>query len=408
MATRILGIVIVVVCSVGGMGASATALKPFDPVALQDTVEATAKELMLPGAMVLLHTPQGDFVFGYGSTELGVTIPPSANTHFRAASNTKTMTAAVIVQLAQEGKLRFDDPVSKYVSGVPNGDNITIGELLKMRSGLYNFTGAPELAESLDHDPTKVWTPEELLAIAFKRPPLFAPGKEFDYCNTNYVLLGLIAEKVAGEPLARVFQNRLFGPLGMKDTLLPASTSNTIPEPYSHGYLYGSSSYALSDAPYPADLQAAAKAGTLKPNDDTEQNPSYATAAGGVISTADDLTTWMRALVGGKVLDADYQRQWIESLELQDPSDLGGPKYGYGISLITFGPNRVYFHGGEMPGYNSFMGYDPVNDVTLIVWTNLTLSLDGQHHDAKNARPDLHCITASAEAVRLELQNIER
>lgn len=103
----------------------------------------------------------------------------------------------------------------------------------------------------------------------------------------------------------------------------------------------------------------------------TQQNPSYATAAGGVISTADDLANWMRALVGGKVLDADYQRQWIESLELQDPRDLG-------ISLITFGPNSVHFHGGEMPGYNSFMGYDPVNDVTLIVWTNLTLSLDGQ------------------------------
>lgn len=243
-----------------------------------------------------------------------------------------------------------------------------------MRSGLYNYTGAPELSESLDHDPTKVWTPEELLAIAFKRPPLFAPGKEFDYCNSNYALLGLIAEKVEGEPLARVFQNRLFGLLGMKDTLLPASTSNIIPEPYSHGYLYGSSSYALVDAPYPADLQAAAKAGTLKPNDDTGQNPSYATAASGVISTADDLATWMRALVGGKVLNADYQRQWTESLELEDPSN----PFGYGISLITFGPNNVYFHGGEMPGYNSFMGYDPVNDVTLIVWTNLTQSLDGQ------------------------------
>ena len=125
--TRTLGLVIVAACSVGSGGASATALKPFDPVALQDTVEATAKELMVPGAMVLLHTPQGDFVFGYGTTELGVTNPPRADTHFRAASNTKTMTAAVIVLLAQEGKLRFDDPVSKYVSGVPNGDNITIG-----------------------------------------------------------------------------------------------------------------------------------------------------------------------------------------------------------------------------------------------------------------------------------------
>jgi len=86
----------------------------------------------------------------------------------------------------------------------------------------------------------------------------------------------------------------------------------------------------------------------------------------------------MRALVGGKLFDADYQRQWLDSLEPEDPSKPDGQKYGYGISQITFGPNSVYFHGGEMPGYNSFMGYDPVNDVTLIIWTSLTISLDGQ------------------------------
>jgi hypothetical protein len=175
------------------------------------------------------------------------------------------MTAVVILQLAQEGKIDLDDPVSKYIPGVPNGDDIAISQLLKMRSGLYNYTDAPELSVSLDHNPTKAWTPEELLAIAFNRPPLFPPGTKFDYCNTNYALLGLIVEKLEGAPLAKVFQDRLFGPLGMKRTLLPANTSNAIPEPYSHGYLYGSSSYALVDAPYPADLQAAAKAGTSSP-----------------------------------------------------------------------------------------------------------------------------------------------
>ena len=225
MTTRILGIVVVLACSVTGTAEATTNLKPFDPVALQGVAETTAKELLLPGAMVLLRTPQGDFAFGYGATELGGTIPPRADTHFRAASNTKTMTAAVIVLLVQEGKLRFDDPVSKYVQRVPNGDNITISQLLKMRSGLYNYTSAPELAESLDHDPTRAWTPEELLAIAFKRPQLFAPGTEYDYCNTNYALLGLIAEKLEGAPLAKIFQDRLFGPLGMKHTLLPANTS---------------------------------------------------------------------------------------------------------------------------------------------------------------------------------------
>lgn len=143
-----------------------------------------------------------------------------------------------------------------------------------MRSGLYNYTDAPELATSLDHDPTKTWTPAEVLAIAFKHPPLFPPGQTYEYCNTNYALLGLIAERVEAKPLASVFQTRLFGPLGMRETLLPANTSNTIPEPYSHGYLYGGSSYALVDAPYPADLQAEAKAGTLKPSDDAGRRQS--------------------------------------------------------------------------------------------------------------------------------------
>lgn len=101
-------------------------------------------------------------------------------------------------------------------------------------------------------------------------------------------------------------------------------------------------------------------------------------AAGGVISTTDDLAIWMRALVGGKILDADYQRQWLDSPEPEDPNKPLGQKYGYGIGQMTFGPNSLYFHGGEMPGYNSFMGYDPVSDVTLIVWTNLTISLDGK------------------------------
>jgi D-alanyl-D-alanine carboxypeptidase len=378
MTTLILALVVAVACSFGATAAAATNLKPFDPVALRDTVEATAKELMLPGTMVLLRTPQGDFVFGYGTTELGGTTLPRADMHFRIASNTKTMTAAVIVLLVQEGKLRFDDPVSKYVSGVPNGDNITISELLKMRSGLYNYTSAPELAKSLDDNPTRVWAPEELLAIAFKRPPLFGPGEQYEYCNTNYVLLGRIAEKLESAPLAKVFQDRLFGPLGVKHTSLPANTSNAIPEPYSHGYLYGSSSYALVDAPYPADLQAAAKAGTLKPNDDTWQNPSYAFGAGNAISTAGDLAIWIRALVGGKLFDDDYQRQWLASLEPMDPGKPLGQNYGYGIIQFTLGSNSVYYHEGEMPGYQSFMGYDPVNDVTLVIWTNLTLSLDGK------------------------------
>ena len=140
------------------------------------------------------------------------------------------MTAAVILQLAQENKLSLDDPVSKYVPGVPNGDHITIAQLLEMRSGLYNYTDAPVIWEH-GHHPTKVWSPAQLLAIAFAHPPNFPPGTTYEYNNTNYALLGLIIEKVGGKPLAQAMQERLFEPCICNTPLLPASTVNTLPIP---------------------------------------------------------------------------------------------------------------------------------------------------------------------------------
>lgn len=287
------------------------------------------------------------------------------------------MTAAVVLQLAQEGKLNLADAISKYVVEVPNGDNITLAELLEMRSGLYNYTDAAEISASIDRDPAKVWTPEELLAIAFKHPANAPPGTSFEYNNTNYALLGLVIEKVDGRPLAAAMRARLFEPLHMTNTLLPAATSNSLPRMYSHGYLYGSSSVALvGKPPYSPEFQAAARAGTVRPTDYTDVNHSFAAAAGGVVSTAADLAVWIEALVTGKVLNAEYQRRWLQSVRLEDPNKPEGQQYGYGISRMHWGPNEFYFHGGETPGFNSFIGHDPKNKVTLIVWTNLTVSLE--------------------------------
>jgi D-alanyl-D-alanine carboxypeptidase len=358
--------------------AEPAALKTIDAKAFQSVVADVAAKLKVPGAMVLLRTPSGEFTAPYGTTELGAQTPPAADTHFRIASNTKTMTAALIVLLAQDGKLKFTDPVSAYVPDVPNGENITVAQLLKMRSGLYGYTADPELAAAMDADPRRAWTPQQVLAIAFRHLPQFAPDAAYEYSNTNYALLGLIAEKVGGQPLARQLQDRLFGPVGLTQTSLPATDDTSIPAPYSHGYMYGASFYALADDPYPADMQAAAQAGTLQPIDYTNQNSSYATAAGGAISTAADLATWMKALVSGKVFNADFQQQWVASRQAEDPDAPDGQQYGYGISYQRFGPKAaMFYHGGELPGFNSFMGYDPDNDVSLVIWTNLTLSPDG-------------------------------
>jgi D-alanyl-D-alanine carboxypeptidase len=160
----------------------------------------------------------------------------------------------------------------------------------------------------------------------------------------------------------------------MKNTLLPPSTSNAIPRPFSHGYLYGSSSALMTGIPDPAytpEFQAAVEAGTVQPKDYTGVNHSFAGPAGGAISTADDLDTWIRALVGGRVLNATYQRMWPDSLK---PTGQGGLDYGFGINRLSWASNAVYLHGGETVRYNSEAGYDPANKMTLVVWANLTLS----------------------------------
>jgi len=357
----------------------AQSTKPIDPKALQAVVQKLAEQMRVPGAVVVLRTPQGKYTAAVGTTELGVQTPPTPSTHFRIASNTKTMTAALIVLLAQDGKLRFSDPVADYLPNVANGNNITIDALLKMRSGLYNYTADPELAAALDADPARAWQPEEVLAIALRHPPQFAPETSYEYCNTNYAMLGLIAEKAGGRSLAEQIRDRLLRPLDLDQTSLPAAAdAGAIPEPNSHGYMYGKTRYALADDEYPPDLQAVARAGTLAPIDYTHQNSSYATAAGGAISTADDMATWIRALASGQVFDADYQQKWLSSLQAEDPGAPEGQRYGYGISYQRFGPNAaMFYHGGELPGFNSFIGYDPENDVSLVIWTNLTLSPEG-------------------------------
>lgn len=356
-----------------------TALRIIDPARFQAVVDVAADELLVPGVMVLLRTPQGEFTARVGTTELGTETPPAPDTHFRIASNTKTMTAALILLLAQDGRLALTDPISAYVPGVPNGEDITLRHLLTMRSGLYGYTFAPELAAALDADPAKPWTPQQVLALAFAHPPLFAPDAEYDYSNTNYALLGLVAEQVGGTPLQVQLADRLFRPLGLSQTFVPASDDTALPVPYAHGYMYGGSANALADPDYPADLQAAARNGSVQPVDYTHQNSSYATAAGGAVSTASDLADWMTALVSGQVLNADFQQQWLNGLQAEDPAAPDWQKYGYGISYQRFGPQaEMYYHGGELPGFNSFMGYDPDNAVSLVIWTNLTLSPDGR------------------------------
>ncbi|GAA2394771.1 D-Ala-D-Ala carboxypeptidase [Catellatospora methionotrophica] len=362
------------------MGEPATWVTPTPAVPayaaqLERTLQTIVGDLHVPGAVVMITSPaKGDWAQTFGTAELDGNAPINVGDHFRIGSNTKTMTGTALLQLVQEGKIGLDDPVSKYRPEVPNGDNITIAQMLSMRSGLYNYSEDEQFNADLDSDPLRVWKPDELLAIAFAKPPYFAPGAGFHYSNTNLILAGLIVEQLTGHSLQDEFQQRIFGPLGLKQTLLPAATESDLPTPHPQGYMFGTNVSTLTDPALPPAEQAAVAAGTLQPRDVTVSNPSWAWAAGGAISTAPDLTRYATALVGGGLLDAKTQQIRLDSIQpIQTPAPI---EVGYGLAIARFGP--LYGHDGQLPGFNSFMAHDPVRKDTVIVLTTLTAAADGR------------------------------
>ncbi len=374
-AVVVFAVLLSLLAATGSAGAAEAAGTKTDfCTTMRPKLAALVKDLKAPGAVVLVRSPTiGSCFLSFGSRTLGGHKSIGPNDQLRIGSNTKTMTGTVILQLAQEGKLSLDDPVSKYHLGVPNGDNITIAQLLSMRSGLRDFTGLPAFAQTLDADPQRVWSPDEVLALSYAQPPAFAPGNGYLYANANTVLLGLIAQQLTGEPLAQVFEDRIYRPLGLTHTLLPAAGSHTIPKAHAHGYMYGSIA-SFIDGPLTSEQQAAAQAGTLAPIDRTNMNPSWAWAAGGVISTTNDLARYVKALGGHGLLNKQMQAERIASPQPIDPTKPDGTAYGLGI--VKYG--HLYGHTGELPGYDSFIGYDPQHDITVVTWANLINSPDGR------------------------------
>ncbi|WP_239165333.1 serine hydrolase domain-containing protein [Catellatospora citrea] len=342
---------------------------------LQTTLQNIINDMRVPGAVVMITSPEkGDWTQTFGTRTVDGGGPVTVGDRFRIGSNTKTMTGTVLLQLVQEGKIGLDDPVSKYRPEVPDGDAITIAQLLDMRSGLYNYSEDEQFNAQLDSDPLRVWKPEELLAIAFAKPAYFAPGAGFHYSNTNLILAGLIVEQLTGRSLQDEFQQRIFGPLGLGETLLPGPTDADIPAPHPQGYMFGTNVSTLADPALPPAEQAAADDGTLLPKDVTVGNPSWAWAAGAAISTAADLTRYATALVSGGLLDAKTQQMRLDSIQpIQTPAPF---EVGYGLALVRFGP--LYGHDGQIPGFNSFMAHDPVRKDTVIVLTSLFAGPDGK------------------------------
>ncbi|MFI6165473.1 serine hydrolase domain-containing protein [Nocardia sp. NPDC051052] len=320
--------------------------------------------MVVPGAVVYVRTPSATWQHAFGTRTIGQRDPVTVGDYFRVGSTTKTMVGTVALQLVREGRLALDDPVSKYRPDVPDGAEISIAQLLDMRSGLYSYNESPSVAQAMDDDPDRVWQPEELLRIGLSHRPYFLPGKDFRYSNTNTILLALIIQQLTGADIGTVLADRIYQPLGLSKTTFPARGDAAIPSPAPHGYLFGTNVSSLASPRLSDSEIAATRAGTLPPTDVTSLNPSWIWAAGGAISTAADLAEYVRALVGGnQLLGKELQRQRLDSAE---PLDRHNPAtIRYGLGLESFGP--MIGHDGAIPGFQTFMGYDPVADLTIVV-----------------------------------------
>jgi D-alanyl-D-alanine carboxypeptidase len=358
---------------------------------LRPVLEKLVADLLVTGAVVMIKSPElGDWTTTIGTRTYRGTDPVQPTDHIRIGSVTKTWTGTVILQLVEEGRIKLADPVSKYRPEVPNGDKITIEQLLTMRSGLFNYTQALELNQAMDTTPSRAWRPEEVLALGLAGPVSFAPDQGWEYSNTNTVLLGLIIEQLTKQPLTEAFQQRIFDRVGMPESSFPVITDARLPGDHAQGYTYGTNVQTMKSPVLPKNIQEAAKAGTLAPMDVTDTNPSWAWSAGSGISTAPDLAAYAVALTDGTLLGPKLQRQRLDSVVPVNPKDPQGP--GYGLGLASFG--ALYGHTGELPGFNTFVGHDPERKLTVVVWTSLEPTPDGKAPATNLARAAIESLYA--------------
>ena len=346
VAAATAAIALVAGCSAGTSPAesnqSTSAENPAWQAELDKMIPAALKRDNLPGAIVGVWK-DGKVVylkaFGVADTKTGA--PMQTDFHMRIGSLTKSFTITALLQLVKEGKVSLDDPIGKYVDGVPGGDSITLRELAAMRSGLGDYSDV--ITPELYKDPGKQWTPQEVLEITFRQPMRFEPNAKFDYNNANTVLLGRVVEKVSGMPLERYFQERIYKPLGLRNTSLPAGAA--IPGPHPRGYGDWNPKQTVEDV--------------------TDWNPSWGWAAGGMVSDAHDIARWTRAMALGELVTPELQKE--RETALPAPTEGGGAKYGLAYEIH---PGGWQGHNGRIPGWTTYPYYLPAEKMTVVLLLN--------------------------------------
>ncbi|MEU4091253.1 serine hydrolase domain-containing protein [Streptomyces sp. NPDC026673] len=315
---------------------------------LDRAVQDTLKKTGAPGVVVGLWAPgKGSYVRAFGVADRKSKARMSPDLYLRIGSETKTFTVTALLTLVDRKKVGLDDPVSRYVDGVPGGDGITLRQLAEMRSGLYNYTDDPNFQKALEGDPKREFVPAELLAYAFQHSSQFSPGSRFQYSNTNTILLGLVIEKAGGMPLRDYLRRNVLDPAKLKHTVFPEGPA--FPTPHARGYTNQTKDGKEADA--------------------TDWNPSWAWAAGAMISDQQDLRAWSRILADGTLLSKETQAQRTAFLPTSYPG------IGYGLGL--FDNHGWIGHNGSLPGYQSATVYLPDAKATMVVLLNTDTAVGG-------------------------------
>ena len=304
------------------------------------------KDKLISGMSVAVA--QGENVIfsnGYGHANVEHKVQATPETVYRIASITKLFTAAMILKLIEEDKMEIIDTLGKYFPEYPaHGAGITVRQLLHQTSGIgrEKYNTEEEKTEARRKAFYEL-SEEEILEMFANAPLEFAPGEEFAYRNQNYILLGMIIEKVSGMPYKQYLEEEFLKPLGLEKT--GYCDEARIIENRAQGYI--SSNGEISNAPYV-----------------NMKNPG---GAGGLCSTVLDLVRWNHLLYSGKVINQESLDQMTASGVLKNGNPTG---YGYGVKLGKLGKQKKIFHGGSIEGFSAVLGFYPEEDLSIAVMTN--------------------------------------
>ncbi|MBL7252979.1 serine hydrolase domain-containing protein [Paractinoplanes lichenicola] len=354
--------------ALGGIVAGGAVAGPA--AAAGDPVQRSLSNLVsggrFPGASASVRQADGKvrtYAAGVADLRTGRKMP--ADARVRIASNTKMFTAVVVLQLVGEGKIRLDEPVETYLPGLVrgaggiDGRQITVRQLLQQTSGLQDYD--EELFADFINALHTYYEPHDLLRVAFAKAPESRPGEKFVYANTNYILAGLIVQKVTGRPVGEQITKRVIEPLGLRRTYWPAEGETTIRGAHPRGY-------------FPA-------VNGQEPIDITESEPSAGWAAGALVGTPGDINTFLAGLLGGKLLKPAELAEMKKTVDAPGFDTVGGSRYGLGIATFKLSCGGfAWTHGGIAPGYVTYVGIAPSGKAASIAVNSMVAEPSAAEH----------------------------